>query len=303
MPYPIIVRGTWLKIAAIQDEDYQDNVAISSWSDLEECLRHELESKADIFTFSEKPDNPGPHFPYRYDLESIAAIPVKSYDDWWTTRVSTDLRKDVKRATKRGVIVRSIPFTDEFVHQIKSVYDETPVRQGRPFWHFQKPFETVRTENATYLERSEFLGAYFMDELIGFVKIVYSGKLGRLMQIIAKDAHRDKRPMNALIAKTVEVCALKGCTHLTYGRYRYYGVDSSLTAFKHRNGFEEILVPRYSVPLSVKGKVALIFGLHRGIREFIPSSLIVLVKRTRASIYTHRRFRTMSGISTLDHKA
>lgn len=281
----IIVQGTWLKIAMLKDEDYQEHAVLASIHGLDAQVQGLLAAHADILTFAQKSTDPVPHCPYRYEWDSVAAIPIRSYDDWWTNRVSGDLRKDVRRAAKRGVIVRSVAFTDDLVRQIKKIYDETPIRQGRPFWHYQKPLDVVKAENSTYLERSEFLGAFCGDELIGFVKIVFAGQLACLMQIIAKDAHRDKRPMNALIAKTVEVSAAKSCIQLTYGKYRYYGVDSSLTAFKHRNGFEEILVPKYYVPLTKKGSIALAFGFHRELRAMLPVPIRRLVKRLRAVVY------------------
>ena len=281
----IIVQGNWFKVAAVKDEDYQENTIVSSLDEFVTDFRPQLEGRADIFTFSQKPADPVPRFPFPYEWASIAAIPIISFSDWWTNRVSGDLRKDVRRAAKRGVVVRSVPFTDAFVRQIMDIYDETPIRQGRPFWHYHKGFDVVHLENATYLEQSDFLGAFCGDELIGFVKVVFAGQLACLMQIISKDAHRDKRPMNALIARTVELCATKCCKHLTYGKYRYYGIDSSLTAFKHRNGFQEILVPKYYVPLTTKGRVAVRMGLHRGARALVPVPVRQVLKRLRTSIY------------------
>src|ERR1035441_3600945 len=87
------------------------------------------------------------------------------------------------------------------------------------------------------------------------------------MQIIAKVSHWDKRPLNILIAKAVERCEAKGCSMLTYGRYRYPQGADSLSAFKHRNGFDEILVPRYYIPLTIKGRAALGLRLHHGARR------------------------------------
>jgi hypothetical protein len=105
------------------------------------------------------------------------------------------------------------------------------------------------------------------------------------MQILSKDAHRNKRPMNALIAKAVELCEAKGCSHLVYGSYRYAQGADSVTAFKHRNGFEEILVPRYYVPLTTKGRLALYLRLHRGAKERVPDPVLLWLKRLRALIY------------------
>jgi hypothetical protein len=132
--------------------------------------------------------------------------------------------------------MRVIPFTDDFVRAIMDIYDETPVRQGRLFWHYHKNFDEAKRANATYLERSEFVGAYLGDELVGFLKIVYVDRIARLMQIIAKDANRGQRPTNALIAKAVELAAARGCSLLTFGKYRYSQGADGVTAFKSRNG-------------------------------------------------------------------
>jgi hypothetical protein len=281
----VIVTGEWFKVAAIKDEDWQEGEVVPTVGELLAHIQKQKGLSADLFTFSQKPTDPIPRFPFFHEWESVAAIRTESFSDWWTNRVSTDLRRDVRKSAKLGVVVRKAPFDDEFVRGIMSIYDETPIRQGRPFWHYKKDFDTVKRANATYLERSDFLGAFLGDELIGFLKIVYVDRLARLMQIISKDGHRDKRPTNALIAKAVEVCEEKGCSHLTYGKYRYPQGADDLTAFKHRNGFDEILVPKYYVPLTIKGSVVLRLRLHQGAKALVPPRLIRLLKRARTYVY------------------
>ena len=97
------------------------------------------------------------------------------------------------------------------------IYNETPVRQGKKFWHYNKDFETVKMENGTFADRSIFIGAYFEDTLIGFVKIVLTEGCASTLQVISKIEHRDKKPTNALLAKTVEICASIGVP--TFGRW------------------------------------------------------------------------------------
>jgi len=284
----IVVTGRWIKLASIHGEDWAE----TELQNPEACTKEIKEQRsrglrADIFTFAQKLPVTLPKYEYAMEWDSIAAISVVSFSDWWTNRVSSYLRKDVRKAAKLGVVVRPVQFNDDFVRGIMEIYNETPIRQGRPFWHYHKGFDPVKLANATYLERADFLGAFWGDELIGFLKIVYVNHVARLMQIISKDAHRDKRPMNALIAKAVEVCAERGCSYLTYGKYRYsQGVDS-VTAFKHRNGFEEILIPRYFVPLTSRGRLALRLRLHLGARELVPDAALRALKRVRAFMYDH----------------
>lgn len=277
----IIATGKWLRISSVHDEEWLEDEQAPKPERIIEILRKENTLGADLFTFTQKPTDPIPHYPYSYEWESVAAIPVTSYLDWWHHSVSSYLRKDVRRSAKRGISVRVVSYTDEFVRAIKGIYDETPVRQGRLFWHYHKSFEEVKRANATFLDRSDFIGAYLGDELVGFLKIVYVDDLARLMQILAKEAHHDSRPTNALIAKAVEVAAERGCSMLTYGKYGYAQGADGVTAFKHRNGFVEVLVPKYYVPLTIKGKLAYRLHLHRSIDGALPIRVRKALKRAR----------------------
>ena len=143
------------------------------------------------------------------------------------------------------------------------------------FWHFGQDPETIKREQGKYADRSEFLGAYFNNELIGFMKFVYVGRVAKIMQILSKLSHQDKRPMNALIAKAVETCNSEGISYLVYSKLRFGNKRTSpLAEFKCRNGFTELLFPRFYIPLNLKGKIAVKLGLHRGLLGLLPFWLI-----------------------------
>jgi hypothetical protein len=139
----------------------------------------------------------------------------------------------------------------------------------------------MKHENSTYADRNEFLGAYYQGEMIGYIRIVYVDKVASILQLLTMTKHYDKRPANALIAKTVELCEQKGMSHLMYCNYVYKDPRSSLTEFKKRSGFEQLLLPRYYIPFTLKGKIALKLGLHRGLANLIPEPLIRLFLRVR----------------------
>jgi hypothetical protein len=280
----VVVRGRWLKVATVRDEDFVEGDSVRDPKRFIAALKA-APLKADLFTFVQKLPDTTPRYGYNFELDNVAALPTTTYDKWWQEQVSHKLRGDVSRAKKRGVIVKTTEFTEEFVRGVMQIYEETPVRQGRPFWHYGKDFETIKRETGTYLERSEFLGAYFNDELIGFMKVTYDGSLARMMQITSKVAHQDKRPTNALIAKAVEVCEAKRCTYLIYGKYTYSRTQSSLAEFKRRNGFQEIKLPRYYVPLTLKGKLAVGLRLHHGVMALLPDWFINLAVRLRAKYF------------------
>jgi hypothetical protein len=179
-----------------------------------------------------------------------------------------------------------VEFSDDLVRGIKALYDETPFRQGRRFWHYGKDFETVKRENSSYLERSQFIGAYLNDELIGFIKMVIVGSTARIMQILSRNEHFDKFPANALLAAAMEACAKRHIDHFIYGQYIYGNKsNSSITEFKRRNGFKQVLLPRFYIPITATGRAALALGLHRGISAMLPEKAITFLLDTRSFVY------------------
>jgi hypothetical protein len=283
VPLAITVSSGLLRIARLRDEWYEDvpdpEAAIAAMDG--------GGVKADVFTFIQRLPCLTPKFKYHLEWDNIAAIPITTYDAWWTSQISKSTRNHIRKAAKSGVVVRVASFDDDFVRGISDIYNETPVRQGRPFKHYGKDFETLRAAHATFLERSEFVGAYAGGELIGFVKLVYSGGSARTMQVISKLAHRNKCPTNALLAKAVEICAEKGVPHLVYGKFDYGNKGSEgLAEFKSENGFVRIAVPRYYAGLTSKGRWCIRWGLHRGWASFMPRSLINAMWRMRSRWYT-----------------
>jgi hypothetical protein len=284
----VIVTGKMVRKAAVMDEQLVEGPTVEEPGSFIKALK-QTSLRADIFSFEQKPPDVSPKYDYHFEWDSWAAIPITSFSDWWEKRLPQETRKNVRRASKRGVVVKVVEFDDELVKGIREIYNETPIRQGRRFWHFGKDFDAVKRENATYMDRSEFLGAYLKEELIAFIKIIYVGRIATLIQILAKNEHQDKRPINALLAKAVEVCERRQSSFLLYGKYTYdRNTKSPLTEFKRRNGFEEIRFPRYFLPLSAKGRVALRLGLHKGVKGIVPSWVVNLVRHVRSDLYRIR---------------
>ena len=233
---------------------------------------------ADIFTFWQRLPNTEPLFEFYHEWDSIAALPVTTLDHWWNKQIRPVTRNLIRKAQKKGVEVRETTFDDDFVRGMTDIFNEAPVRQGRRFWHYGKDFETVKQQFSRYLFREHLLGAYHEDELIGFIMLADAGTYGSLGQIISKLRHRDKSPTNALVAKAVEVCAQK---HLPYLVYAHWG-DGPLVDFKRHNGFAETRLPRYYVPLTRKGQLAIALGVHGGWKQLIPIQLRAQLKRLRS---------------------
>ena len=58
--------------------------------------------------------------------------------------------------------------------------------------------------------------------------------------------------------------------------------------FLMRHGFEKTLVPRYWIPLTMRGTVALKLGLHRNIRSYIPDPFFNVLRNIKTAYYNRR---------------
>jgi hypothetical protein len=270
-----------LTVVQLQDEWYED---VRDPEFVIDVLINSAEFKPDIFTMWQRVPNVEPQHQYHTEWESIAALPVQSYDHWFNKQISSRLRSQIRKATKEGLNVREAAYDDEFVRGMTEIFNEAPVRQGRRFWHYGKDFETVKQQFSRYLFREEMIGAYYGGEMIGFIMLGNAGNYGITGQIISKLKYRDKVTNNALIGKAVEVCAKKNLAYLVY----LYWTNDSLAEFKRRCGFQETKVPRYFVPLTQKGKLALKLGLHRGWRATLPDRIKSPLKKLRKSWHGFR---------------
>jgi len=283
-PNRVVVLGKWMKVASIHDEEWLTGQLVEDPNTVIDHLR-KGRLTADLFTFTQKIPEVTPRYKLAMEWDNAAAIRTSSFKDWWEGLPQVS-RKNVRRSQKRGVTVRPAEFNDEFVRGLMKIFIQTLIKQGIPFAHHGKDFETVKKEHSGLLDRSEFIGAYSGDELIGFIKLVYMGEIAAILNIVTMDQHYDKRPANALITKAVELCEQRKLTHLLYGKFTYGNkTNSPLTEFKYRNGFEQVNFPRYYVPLTLKGKLFLKLNLHRGLLGILPAGVIAFLLKCRSRFY------------------
>jgi hypothetical protein len=280
----IITHGRHLKTASIRDEDYCESDPAENPAQLIELFKS-AGGSADIFTFSQRITRPQPEFDFPLHYDNAAVIPLGSYDEWWEG-LAQIARRNVRLASKRGVTVDEVPFDDKLVEGIVGIYNESPVRQGRRFWHYGKRADAVKRENGTFSDRSTFIGAFHGNDLIGFIKIVHVGEVASIMQILTKTSHFDKRPTNALIAKAVEIAAKRKMKYLQYCKFVYHGdYNDPLTDFKRRNGFQELRFPQYFVPLTTKGRLAVALNVPLGPSGMLPKAIVLALLSARAKYH------------------
>ena len=229
------------------------------------------------------------------ELDSLAVVRTTDYTAWWEG-LSQETRKNVRRAQKRGVEVSLRPFSDDLIRDIMGVNNDSPLRQGKPNVHYGKSFEQVKRDHSSFIGRSDYVCAYLGDELIGFLKMIHRGDVYAILNIVSKASHNDKRPTNALVAKAIEVCASRGISYLTYVKFNYGNKgDNPLREFKIRNGFTEMLVPRFYVPITPKGALWMRLGLHRGLHGILPQKAIEMGIKARAAWYNRSHQRANSA--------
>ena len=260
------VAGRFLRTARLADEYY---VPFTDPVTFIPKLRT-TDIRADLFTFVQELHDKTVKYDYYRELDRMAVLPLTNFDNWMNKQITFKPRNKIRKALKNGVTTNVVEFSDELLRGIMEIYNETPIRQGKRNWYYGKDMETLKREHATFLDRSQFIGAYYEGELIGFVKVTHSKHYSIIMNIVAKVAHRDKAPTNALIAKTIELVTCRNIPLLNYGVWGGRG----LTEFKTANSFECFEVPRYYIPLTLRGWLALKLKLHHGLKGHLPSSWI-----------------------------
>lgn len=281
------IDGKLIRIAHLDGEGYQ---FLNDPKAALEAVRRSG-SRVDLFTFVQKLSDTSPKYSYPMEWDNMAVLPVSTFEHWMTKQIDFKVRNKVRKAAKNGVVVREVPFDDALIQGIHTIYSESPIRQGKRFWHYRKDIETLRTMKATFLDRSIFIGAFLENDLIGFIKLVTNEDRSQagLMHIVSMMRHRDKAPTNALIAQAIRSCAERGISHLWYANFSYGKKrPDSLADFKRHNGFEKVDLPRYYIPLTFVGRIALRLGLHHKTADWIPEPIAASYRRLRKIWYARK---------------
>jgi hypothetical protein len=248
-------------------------------------------ARIDLFTFLQKIPQTTPQFPYPFEMDNLAVLPVSTFDHWWNKQIRSYPRNRARQAGNRGVVLREVEFGDELLKGICEIYNETPVRQGKAFVHYGMTMERARKYAGTFLDRSIFIGAFIDENMIGFAKLVLdqNRSLACVVHILSMMEHKEKAPTNALIAEAVRACADRKVPHLVYEHFSYgKKVGDSLSHFKEVNGFQRVDLPRYYVPLTPLGRAAFRLGLHHRLSERIPEPLAEKFRELRRSWYERK---------------
>jgi hypothetical protein len=175
----------------------------------------------------------------------------------------------VRKAEKAHIETYLAEIDEKLAEGIWKIYNETPIRQERGFPHYGISLDFVK-RNVLSKQEYTYVGAHFQNELAGFIQLVHGDRITMISQILSLQKHLDKAVNNALVAKAINFCASKNIEWIMYGRM---GNHPTLDSFKKNNGFTRFELNRYYLPLTRKGRVAVRLGLHKEIKDSLPSAL------------------------------
>jgi hypothetical protein len=283
----IRVNGRFVRVASLDGEKYV-------FPDDPEAMREGLRktgTRIDLFTFLQRLPETLPQYPYHVESDNLAVLSISTFDHWWTQQLRSYPRNRARQAEKKGVVLREVRFGDVLLNGICEIYNECPIRQGKRFPHYGMSLEQAREYAGTFPDRSIWIGAFLGDQMIGFVKLVIDETRTQacMVHILSMLRHKDKAPTNALIAQAVRSCANRSIPYLVYEKFSYGKKQGdSLSHFKEVNGFQRVDLPRYYLPLTPLGALALRFSLHRRIVDHIPEPLLAKLREMRTSWYSGR---------------
>jgi hypothetical protein len=278
-----VISGSFLRTASLKKQWQED---VDNPEDVIQVLKN-APLRIDLLRFWQRIPETDAKYGYYKEWRQVAAIPIRDFEHWWSKQINTKTRNMVRKSTKLGVSIEEVEFSDELVRGIVGVFSESPVRRGKAFWHYGGDFESVKRAMSADLKEAVFIAAYYEKELIGFVKLLITDRSAMVTLILDKMSHRDKSPMNGMIAKAVEICANRKIPYITYTLWR----RGDHGEFQKRNGFQRMPVPEYFVPLTIKGKLALGLGMHKGLKGALPEKLIVWLLALRSKWYAMKHTR------------
>jgi hypothetical protein len=272
----IILEGKFPKFVRLRNEWFEEPGDPEEF--IEDIKRRGLE--ADILTFRQLLPATEPKYDHYFELDPLAVIPVTSYDQWFTSQIKSSVRSNVRKSVNRGVETRVEEFNDDLINGIVDLVNDTRIRQDRKYTYFGYNFEQIKETFAPGPYYCEYIGAYYENKLIGFIKLLFAGKCSHNFGMISKVEHKDKVPQYALISKSIERTAQRKTPYLLYGQW----VDGGLGQFKRHIGCQLIEVPKYYIPLSAKGKILLNLNLHHGLKHLVPKKISNQLKSIRKKI-------------------
>src|SRR5437879_2562564 len=110
----VVLLGTFPRIAGLKAEYYEYVQDPAGFAIKLKTAR----IGADLFTFLQETPQRAPKYQFHVEWDSIAVLPITTYEHWWETQVNDKTRNMVRKAARKGVEVRLAEYTEQFVRGI-----------------------------------------------------------------------------------------------------------------------------------------------------------------------------------------
>jgi len=107
----IRIEGRLIRMAQLEGDGYE---YLEDPKAMLEGLR-ECKTRIDLFSFMQRLPETSPKYAYPMEWDNLAALPVTTFDHWWTQQIGFKARNKAKQGEKKGVVVREAPFDDALV--------------------------------------------------------------------------------------------------------------------------------------------------------------------------------------------
>src|SRR5260370_23193993 len=125
----VFAEGRWLRMAMVRSYEMMVNELENPELYIKK-LREDgtRDIKADIFTFTQKIPATTPKYPYPMECESVAAIHLVTFTEWWES-LPQETRKNGSRSQKRVVVISVKDFDLHLIEGIREGEHGSLLRQ------------------------------------------------------------------------------------------------------------------------------------------------------------------------------
>src|SRR5690349_20178041 len=134
----ISIQGRFFRTGSLRDEPYE--YVTEPQAVIAKLKRDAI--RADLFTFIQPVPDTTPKYPFRFEYDQLAVLPISTYKHWFDEEIGFKARNKVRKAEKAGAKIRRMEMDDDCIRGIMGIYNESPLIQGRHNWHYGKDFST-----------------------------------------------------------------------------------------------------------------------------------------------------------------
>src|SRR5580698_3266872 len=101
----LVVGGRLCRVARMDADDYK---FLPDPESVIAALRAS-KVKADVFTFLPKLPETEVKYPYPYEMDNMAVLPITTFDNWWMKQIGSTARNNATQAEQKALPIPDVP--------------------------------------------------------------------------------------------------------------------------------------------------------------------------------------------------